>query len=331
MITIRDVAKAAGVSKSTVSYVLNDDSRISRDTANKVKQAMKQLGYSTNHAARSLSSSKTRTIGISVAPDAGGYYVASVGAYMYALSHYASAEGYETLFVDSSLGGESIRKAVLGKMVDGIIIMDVSDDDPRIDVAVELGIPAVVFGSPHDARGLDEVDADYDAEAVEAVRYLAGRNCDEAMLFSKPEQLVRERMGYATRFNDMFVSTAQRMGMRVHVHAPERVDSNPVEAIGKALEKHPDVNGLALFNESAAMAAPRLFERDISAHLCAEDVIALIPDWIGITMALPFASIWTDVNELSSRAIGMLLERINDPKGSRMCKRVCFPVRAPRR
>ena len=68
MVTISDVAHAAGVSKATVSYVLSGDPRITQATTLKVQHASDELGYTVNHAARALSVRKTKTIGV-VSPD----------------------------------------------------------------------------------------------------------------------------------------------------------------------------------------------------------------------------------------------------------------------
>ena len=63
-VTIKDVARESGVSPSTVSRVLSNHPRISKTTADKVRQVMEELGYHSNSVARSLVSSKTFTIGM---------------------------------------------------------------------------------------------------------------------------------------------------------------------------------------------------------------------------------------------------------------------------
>ena len=63
-VTLTDVARAAGVSKSTVSLVLNDSSLIKKETQQKVQQAIEQLGYVYNRFAANLRSQKSLTIGV---------------------------------------------------------------------------------------------------------------------------------------------------------------------------------------------------------------------------------------------------------------------------
>ncbi|MEM3486529.1 MAG: LacI family DNA-binding transcriptional regulator [Candidatus Methanomethyliaceae archaeon] len=63
-VTIKDVAKEAGVSPTTVSYVLNKTKLVSRDTQIRVIEAIKRLNYQPNVVARSLRSKKTNTVGL---------------------------------------------------------------------------------------------------------------------------------------------------------------------------------------------------------------------------------------------------------------------------
>ena len=86
MVTISDVAHAAGVSKATVSYVLSGDPRITQATTLKVQHAIDELGYTVNHAARALSVRKTKTIGVVSPAFHGNYLSALFGLYVYLLS-----------------------------------------------------------------------------------------------------------------------------------------------------------------------------------------------------------------------------------------------------
>ncbi len=66
MVTIKDVAKAAGVSPSTVSRVVKDHPGISSDTKRKIRKIMQEMGYTPNVAARNLVTNKSYTIGLIV-------------------------------------------------------------------------------------------------------------------------------------------------------------------------------------------------------------------------------------------------------------------------
>ena len=73
-ITINDVAREAGVSKSTVSRVLSNNARISEETKEKVNEVINRLGYKPNIIARNLAKNQTRTLGVILPIDASDYF-----------------------------------------------------------------------------------------------------------------------------------------------------------------------------------------------------------------------------------------------------------------
>ena len=73
-VTINDVAREAGVSKSTVSRVISNNERISKETKDKVNEVIKRLGYKPNLIARNLAKSKTRTLGVVLPTEATDYF-----------------------------------------------------------------------------------------------------------------------------------------------------------------------------------------------------------------------------------------------------------------
>ena len=77
MNTIKDVARAAGVSVATVSRVFNDTARVTADTRDRVVEAAGRLGYSAHGAARSLITSRTSTIGV-LLPDLHGEFFSEI-------------------------------------------------------------------------------------------------------------------------------------------------------------------------------------------------------------------------------------------------------------
>lgn len=119
-ITVRDVAKAAGVSASTVSRALAANSVVAAETRERILDVARQLGYRPNHAARGLITGRTHNIGL-VVPDLENPYFASVtkGVQSRALN-----EGYSVFIADSDEDArtelELVRK--LSKQVDGLIL-----------------------------------------------------------------------------------------------------------------------------------------------------------------------------------------------------------------
>ena len=122
MITIKDVAKRAGVSIATVSYALNDKEGVNETNKAKIKQIAEEMGYVPNSLAQSLLSKKTNVIGV-VIPDISNNYTANFIKY---LGIYARANGYFLLLGTLSDSPETeidIFNKLTAKNVDGFVIM----------------------------------------------------------------------------------------------------------------------------------------------------------------------------------------------------------------
>lgn len=119
--TIRDVAELAGVHPSTVSRVINDDSRISEKTKNKVLSIIKKLGYTPNAIARGLKTKRTYTLGMLI-PDITNPFFAEIAR---GVEDAANANGFNIILcnTDDKLKKERIYLEILkGKRVDGLIL-----------------------------------------------------------------------------------------------------------------------------------------------------------------------------------------------------------------
>lgn len=313
MVTISDVARAAGVSKATVSYVLSDDPRITEQTALKVRQAIDDLGYTVNHAARALSVKKTMTMGIVSPAYHGSYLSALFGLHVYLLSEQAAKYGYDTLFVANDESNEALKRAWASRKVDGFILMDVSDDDPRMKLAAKLKAPTVAFGAPLDSFGLDTVDADYAAEARSIVNCLADEGHREVNLLLWSRSIFHKRLGFAMRFYEAIVKAARDRGLTLHVASPEDDESDPSDAIRHALREHPKADAMVLHNESATIVAPQVFA-DLGLHVPHDlRIVTVFPKQLRESLKIPFDAVETDVLKLAETAVQLLMSRIANP------------------
>lgn len=169
-ITIKEVAKLAGVSPSTVSRVISDSPRISNDTKKIVREAMKKLGYHPNAIARSLVNKSTKTIGI-VMPQSVEKALLNP-FFPQALSGITSAAHEKGYCVLLSTGNDerdqlkSIRNIIMSGRVDGVLLMYSSIDNAILNGIRELGTPVVIIGKPLEYSDIlyvdnDNVDASY--------------------------------------------------------------------------------------------------------------------------------------------------------------------------
>lgn len=167
-ITISDVAAAAGVSKSMVSYALNNRPGVKEATRQHIVETARELGWTPNVRGRALSASKAYAIGLVFEQSAEAlatdqYYL----SLMAGLQSVLSPVGY-SLVTEIVEGHENERSAfeqlARDGRVDGLVLTDFADDDPRIDVAIAAGLAVVAMGRPERTHGMpnmrnDETDA----------------------------------------------------------------------------------------------------------------------------------------------------------------------------
>lgn len=161
MATIRDVAKLAGVSISTVSLVLNDPSRVSADTLRKVRDAAEAVGFTADPIARSLKSGSSQLIGM-VAGDVGNPFF---GKLLKEVQR-SALEKDHLVIVSASRGIEAHESRILdflaGQRVAGIIISPHSHDAAFLAQIKRLSMPVVfldhyVEGADSDFVGSDNI------------------------------------------------------------------------------------------------------------------------------------------------------------------------------
>ena len=144
-VTIRDVAREAGVSLATVSRALNDAGQVTADTRQRVRAVASRLGYVPHSGARSLITKRTGTLGV-LLPDLYGEFFSEL---IRGIDRTAQRHGYHMLLASSHSDAREISAAV-GNMrgrVDGFVVM--SPDIAALPVLADLArsFPAVVLGA----------------------------------------------------------------------------------------------------------------------------------------------------------------------------------------
>lgn len=190
-ITIKDVAKKAGVSPSTVSRVLSNHPRISKETARKVRTIMDELGYHQNVMARSLVSNKTHTLGMVLPRPAeelfqNHFFAESIRG----LTTQASRHGYDLLMTAGPTETEelaAVTRLVKGRRVDGIILLQSRRNDPIIAFLLKEGFPFVLIG--HYEDDVLCIDNDNVQAACDATEHLIAQGHERIGFVSGPPNL----------------------------------------------------------------------------------------------------------------------------------------------
>jgi LacI family transcriptional regulator len=188
-VTLNDVARHAGVSKSTVSNVVRGATPVAALTRSRVEAAISELGYRPNEVARALKQQATRTLGL-VITDTVNPFPATLAQ---AVVRRARRDGYAVLIADTD-GDPEIEaaqcRALAARRVDGVIFAAIAEHSTSLSDLLDAGVPTMLasFGGRLDARaGAIEMDEEEAMESV--IGYLADLGHER---FAFVRQLARE-------------------------------------------------------------------------------------------------------------------------------------------
>lgn len=204
-ITMLDIAKKAGVSKATVSMVLNKrDHCISEETKQKILKLAKELNYIPNSLARGLSTKKTGTIGI-ILPDITNPFFASIAR---AIEDSANLLGYNVMFcnADNEIDKElEYIKLLISKLVDGVIFIAGGESKSSVEMLKSNNIPFVLVD-----RYMESYKDEYgvyllnEAGVIQGIEYLYNKGNRKIAFVKGHEhlQISNERLkGYKRAMN----------------------------------------------------------------------------------------------------------------------------------
>lgn len=154
-VTSKDIARAAGVSQSTVSRALRGDPRVAPETAARVAEVARRMRYLPSAAARSLITNRTETIGVVVADITNPFYPQLV----HALQDELGARGYRTVLLTERTDGDLLAR-LQGRSVDGLLFTSATLASPVVDEAVAQGIPVALLNRDADGVEADRVLSD---------------------------------------------------------------------------------------------------------------------------------------------------------------------------
>lgn len=175
--TIADIARAAGVSKGAVSYALNGRPGVSEATRRRILAIAAEYGWHPSSAARALSDGRAGVLGLVVDRPARTLGIESF--FMQLIS------GIESTLSTSSVGlllqvtadqdteMEAYRRWWAQRRVDGVIVVDLRREDPRVGLLEQLRMPAIVIGGPQGLGTLPGIWSDDAGAVTGVVEYLA--------------------------------------------------------------------------------------------------------------------------------------------------------------
>jgi LacI family transcriptional regulator len=188
--TVADVARMAGVSRQTVSNVLNAPERVRASTRERVEQAVADLGYRPNRVAQSLRAQTSRMIGYRIEPVHPKSLAGIHDRFLHAVAE-AGREADHHLLVFTADDPEHEVNACVGLhrtgAVDGVVLYGIETDDPRPPALRRHGVPYAVFGRTGFDAHHHWVDVDNVAGTASVVAHLVARGHRRIGFIGYPE------------------------------------------------------------------------------------------------------------------------------------------------
>jgi len=310
---IEEVARVAGVSKSTVSRVINDEQYVSAKAREAVHAAIAQLGYSPNQAARTLAGHRANAIALVVSEPTGRVLSDPFFAGVLRGVHAELAGRHTQLLLmmsQPSDTGDLVAYLSSGH-VDGALLVSMHADDPLVPMLHEIGLPVVAGGRPLGATTVPFVDSDNFSGGLEAARHLAS--------------LGRKRIATVAGPKDMAVGADRLSGFRrglseakIATDLVEHGDFTPESgsrAMAQLLDQAPDLD--AVFVAADIMALGALQVLHARGRRIPEDVavIGFDDSVFAATATPPLTTIRQDIEELGRTMTWRLLAELAGEDG----------------
>jgi DNA-binding LacI/PurR family transcriptional regulator len=250
MTTMADMAERVGVSVSTVSYVLSGKRSISEATRQRVLEEIRRSNFRPHAAGRALASKRSRTIALLYPTDDIGLTRMPL-EFIIGAAEQAGREGYALRVSTSSAEDERILWMIQEGSMDGLIVMEVSLHDPRIDLLKTLKCPFTMIGHCEDNTGLSYVDLDFAQATEEALGYLHGLGHEHIALIDRKTGEESAGYGPSVRSRAGYRSSISRLGLQ-SIHYPCDLSARDgFRATSALLDDHPETTAIVAINTDA--------------------------------------------------------------------------------
>ncbi len=310
MPTIREVAKKAGVSSTSVSHVLNNTRFVSEDVRERVNAAKRELNYRPNALARSLRRGETHTLGL-ILPDSANPFFAEVG---HAIESAAFALGYSVILcnTENDENKERLYTEVLeNKQLDGIIFVGAGENREAISEIIQNGLPLVVVDRNMGSLELDTVTTENYQGGLLATQHLLSLGHQIIGCITGPSNITpsAERVtGYRAALQQAEIGVVESLLTRGDFHAP-----SGYSAAMLLLQQTPRPTAIFVCNDMMAIGAMRA-----AAQLglrVPEDIAIVGFDDIQLASYTnpSLTTVAQPKQEIGQLAVKLLFERMSDP------------------
>ena len=313
--TLEDVADRAGVSRATVSRVINGSPKVSEEVRATVQVAVKRLGYVPNRAARSLVTRRTESIALVVRePEEALFAEPFFAGIVRSINRHVTESGFQMILVMAKPSDELSRleRYLTGGHVDGVLLVSMHRDDSLLRSLVEAEIPTVIGGRSMGVEQVSSVDAENRGGARAVVEHLVESGKSRIATIAGPRDMAVGWDRYEG-YKDGLRSTGSPVDEALVVEGDFSQEGGAAAA-EQLLERRPDMD--AVFAASDLMAAGALLTIRRAGKRVPEDVAVVGFDDSSVAQLTdpPLTSVRQPLDAMGRRMAEILLQQIASGK-----------------
>ena len=311
MVSMKDIARACGVSVATVSKALNGQPEIGEETRTRVCEAAQKMGYMTNSAARALKTNRTYHIGVLFVDERqSGLAHEYFSTMLESFKAEAEAHGYDITFINHNVGGKptSYLQHCRYRGVDGVVIACVDFTDPRVRELAESDLPLVTVDHVFNNRLAVVSDNVQGMETL--VRYAYGKGHRKiAFLHGEKTSVTQNRLvGFFRACEELGLEIPEEYVRESAFHNPDRCAQDTL-----ALMNLPERPTCILFPDDYSYVGGMNALRQMGIRV-PEDVSVMGYDGIHLARVIGLTTYWQDNREIGRIAAERLISLIEHPK-----------------
>ncbi|GGW14000.1 LacI family DNA-binding transcriptional regulator [Streptomyces capoamus] len=312
--TLEEVAAHAGVGRGTVSRVINNAAGVKESTRRTVQQAIEELGYVPNLAARSLAGRRADAVALVLTePDWRQFAEPFFSEIVRSLGDALVDTGMQLLLTLVRSEGERQRflEYARGGRVDGILLISVHAGDRLPDMLAEARLPTVLLGRRSGDEYVSYVDADNAGGARTAVAHLLERGRKTIATITGPLDMYAAQ-SRLRGYQDALALAGLR-GTRSLVAEGDFTEESGRRAMAELLERHPEIDGVLAASDTTAVGA--LHALRAAGRRVPEDVAVIGFDDFPLAQSTKprLTTVRQPLEEIGRAMVRLLIEEMEEP------------------
>lgn len=312
-VTIDQVAKLCGVSKTTISRYLNGKfENISADTREHIRQVIEELDYRPNRSAQRLKASRSMLVGCVIGDVSSPFS----GLLLKGITRVCEAAGYQVLFADS---GESQKKekiaieGFLQNRVDGLIVNSPGGNEELLLDTQKQGVPVVLADRGLRQKGKLDIVASTDwKSAFECVSFLLGCGYTKIAFFTEGNRNITPRLVRCEGYTDA-VKNIARPGLDAIIYEFDRDDIESCKSCIENFRNKFSNERIAILSVNGVTTQYILLAfKELGIPIGWDYGLCTFDDWTWLQLAPPgITSVAMNTEQIGAEAARLLLERMD--------------------